>query len=234
MKHKRLATLLLVLPLAMTLASCSLDNFDGPDASIEGAFYDDETGELVQQEIINGTKIRYEENGWDNPEQQTMVVRNDGTYRNTKMFSGSYDFYFQECNFIPPVRLIGHEIKKGKNRLDFKVQPYIRIRGAVISKEGNKIVAKFHVQPTVKGYQVESIGLFAHSDEAVGAELSSVKILNGVNATINGMESYTLEIDLDTNRNKLEAGQSYWFRVGAKIKTAGARYNYAKAVKITV
>ena len=48
------------------------------------------------------------------------------------------------------------------------------------------------------------------------------------------MESYTLEIDLDTNRNKLEAGQSYWFRVGAKIKTAGARYNYAKAVKITV
>lgn len=218
----------------MSSASCALDNFDGPDASIEGAFYDDETGELVQQEIVNGTKIRFEENGWDNPEQQTMVVRNDGTYRNTKMFSGSYDFYFQECNFIPPVRLIGHEIKKGKNKLDFKVQPYIRIRGAVISKEGNKIVARFHVQPTVRGYQVESIGLFAHSDESVGAELSSVKVQNGVNAVVEGIESYALEIDLDSNKDKLRSGQSYWFRVGAKIKTAGARYNYAKAVKLTI
>ncbi len=219
---------------AFLAAGCSLDNFDGPDAAIEGAFYDDETGELVQQDIVGGTKIRYEENGWDNPEQQTMVVKNDGTYRNSKMFSGTYDFYFQECNFIPPVRLIGHEIKKGENRLDFKVQPYIRIKGAVIRREGNKIVAKFHIQPTVSGYQVESVGLFAHSDYAVGAELSTVKVQAGVNAVVEGIQSYTLEIDLDSNASALKAGHSYYFRVGAKIKTAGAKYNYAQAVKLTI
>ncbi len=235
MKHIRFTGILFSALLAVSsVCSCTLDNFDGPDASIEGAFYDDETGELVQQEIVNGTKIRYEENGWDNPEQQTMVVRNDGTYRNTKMFSGHYDFYFQECNFIPPVRLIGHEIKKGNNRLDFKVQPYIRIRGAVIRREGDKIVAKFHIQPTVSGYQVESIGLFAHSDYAVGAELSTVKVQASLNTVIDGIATYTLEIDLGANKDKLKSGHDYYFRVGAKIKTAGARYNYAKAVKLTI
>lgn len=214
-------------------ASCELDNFEGPDASISGAFYDIETGKLVEQDIINGTKIKYEEQGWNNPEQQTMVVKCDGTYQNTKIFSGKYDFYFEESNFIPPVRLINHEIKAGDNRLDFTVQPYIRIPGSVIKREGNKIVARFIVAPTVN-MPVESIGLFAHTDYAVGAELAHVKTQVSINAVVSEPTTYTLEINLNDKSDILKSGKTYYFRVGAKIKATGAKYNYAKALQITI
>ena len=67
--------------------SCELDNFDGPDAIIKGSFYDNETGKLIEQDIINGTKIKYIELGWTNPEIQQMVVKCDGSYQNKLMFS---------------------------------------------------------------------------------------------------------------------------------------------------
>ncbi len=229
---KILTTVAFIMPFA--LLSCSLDNFDAPDAAISGGFYDDVTGELILQDIVNGTKIKYEEYGYSNPEQQNMVVKNDGTYRNSKIFSGTYDFYFEESNFIPPVRLIGYEIHKGENTLDFHVQPYIRITGALIRKEGNKIVARFNVSPTTSNYQVKEVGLFAHSDYAVGADLSTVRTKANVNAVIEDSQSYTLEINLDDNSDNLKPGKSYYFRVGALIDAAGAKYNYAKTVKITI
>ena len=56
---KILTTVAFIMPFA--LLSCSLDNFDAPDAAISGGFYDDVTGELILQDIVNGTKIKYEE-----------------------------------------------------------------------------------------------------------------------------------------------------------------------------
>jgi len=214
--------------------SCELDNFDGPDAIIKGSFYDNETGKLIEQDIINGTKIKYIELGWTNPEIQQMVVKCDGSYQNKLMFSGKYDFYFEESNFIPPARLSDYSINKGSNTLDFIVQPYIRITGSVIKKDGNYIVAKFTVAPTVLT-NVESIGLFAHSDYAVGNELKLTESKIVINSLITGSKSYTLQIDLtSSDATKLIAGKTYYFRVGARISIAGAKYNYAPAVQITI
>lgn len=216
-------------------ASCSLDNYDQPDAAIRGSFYDDETGELIQQDIINGTKIRYVELGYTNPAQQSMVVKCDGTYQNKLMFSGKYDFYFEESNFVPPIRISGRTINKGDNKLDFEVQPYIRVTGAVIRQEGRKIVGRFTIAPTVDS-KVEYIGLFCHPDYAVGHELSFAKHEMKIDATVTGTKNYTLEIDLDNSdqSDKLKSGDTYYLRVGAKINATGSKYNYAPAVKLTV
>lgn len=217
------------------MASCSLDNYDRPDAAIRGSFYDDQTGELIQQDIINGTKIRYVELGYSNPAQQSMVVKCDGTYQNKLMFSGKYDFYFEESNFVPPVRISGHIIKKGDNTLDFHVQPYIRVKEAVIRQEGRKIVGSFIIEPTVDS-KVEYIGLFCHPDYAVGRELNFAKHEIKIDATVTGSKNYTLEIDLDddSQSGKLKSGETYYLRVGAKINATGSKYNYAPAVTLTI
>ena len=67
----------------LTIKSCSLDNYEKPNAILFGSFIDQETGELIEQDIINGTKITVIEHGFETPQEQYLVVKNDGTYRNT-------------------------------------------------------------------------------------------------------------------------------------------------------
>ena len=72
---KNMAFALLTL---FAVTSCDLleiDNYDGPNATIEGKILDIETGELVEQDIIDGAQIEFIEHGFENPETQYMVIR---------------------------------------------------------------------------------------------------------------------------------------------------------------
>ena len=56
---KNMAFALLTL---FAVTSCDLleiDNYDGPNATIEGKILDIETGELVEQDIIDGAQIEF-------------------------------------------------------------------------------------------------------------------------------------------------------------------------------
>ena len=70
----------LVLLTVIVFSSCNLleiDNYDGPNASIEGKILDIETGELVEQDIIDGAQIEYIEHGFENQEIQYMIIKNN-------------------------------------------------------------------------------------------------------------------------------------------------------------
>ncbi len=217
------------------LQACELDNFDGPNATFTGSILDKDTKELVEQDIVEGTKIYYHELGWTNPEQQQMVIKTDGTFMNKLMFAGEYDFYFNERNFVKPDTLRGFQIARGTNVLNLEVQPYIRVAEAAIVKADNKIVATFTVKPTVDN-KVKTIGLFAHIDNVVGDRFKLVETKEDIDRNVDaGGETFTLEIDLSsTNGQRLKEGQVYFFRVGAVIDGAATRYNYAPAVQIEI
>ena len=71
--------------------SCEKDNLEGPDAIFAGELRDRKTGELIQQEISDGSRVYFIEQGWgDNPPVQNMVVKKDGTFYNGMIFSGDY------------------------------------------------------------------------------------------------------------------------------------------------
>lgn len=218
----------------VVFSSCELDNYDAPNVSLHGSFFDNVTGELVEQDIVGGTKIIFVERGFKNPEEQNMVVKTDGTYRNELMFAGEYDLYFNESNFVLPDTLKRKELKQKENKLDFIVQPYIRITNKKIERIGNKIIATFSIKPTVDK-KVKQVGLFAHVDYVVGDRFKLVESKLDVNAIVADETEYKLEIDLDSsNGSKLKSNKEYYFRVGALIEGNGARYNYASAVKITI
>jgi len=208
-----------------------LDNYDGPNASIHGGFYDVATSELVQQDIIQGVQIEYIEEGFENPEVQYLIVKNDGTYRNNLMFAGTYTIRPVRGNFIP---VAAEEIQvKGDTKVDFKVQPYIRIKDLKIEKQGNKIVAAFHLEQTVDN-KVSKIALFAHREPNVGSPLNTVSSVMNIDAVTHTATEYKLEINLTENSSQLKAGSQYYFRVGALINAPEAKYNYAPAVRITI
>lgn len=79
----------IVLAAIMLITSCEKDNFDGPDATFSGEIRDKKTGELIPQEISDGSRIYYIEQGWENPSVQNMVIKKDGTFNNSLMFSGN-------------------------------------------------------------------------------------------------------------------------------------------------
>lgn len=217
----------------LLLASCELhdiDNYKGPNASIYGGVYDVETGELVEQDIINGMQIEYVEQGFKNPELRSMVVKNDGTYRNTLMFAGSYTMRPVRGNFVPVEEQLVDV--KGEFLKNFVVQPYIRVRNVAIEKEGNKVVATFNLDQTVPN-KVVRIGLFAHREGNVGANLNAVSGQLNLDAVSNPVTQYRLEINLDAY-NYFQAGEQYYFRVGALIDAPEAKYNYAPAVRLTL
>ena len=216
------------------LGSCELnelDNYDGPNATISGGVYDVDTGELLQQDIINGMQIEYVEHGFENPQTQRMIVKNDGTYRNNLMFAGSYTIQAVRGNFVPvepeEITVEGNTVK------NFEVQPYIRIRNAVIEKQDNKIVATFNLSQTVTN-QVSRIGLFAHEEPNVGEPLNQFAAVINFNAVSNDVTQYRIEINLDANSGVLQSGKQFYFRVGALIDAPEAKYNYAPAVRIGI
>ncbi len=208
-----------------------IDNYDGPNATINGGIYDELTGELLQQDIINGMQIEYVEQGFDNPQIQYMVVKNNGTYRNDLMFAATYTIRPVRGNFVP-VDEQTIEVA-GSTRKNFEVQPYIRIRNAVIEKRENKVVATFNLEQTVTN-KVSRIGLFAHEEANVGAPLNLVSSVTNINAVTNDVTEYRLEINLDAHNETLEPGNQYYFRVGALIDAPEAKFNYEPPIRLSL
>lgn len=217
----------------LLLGSCELnelDNYVPPNAQIYGGIYDVETGELVQQDIINGTQIEFVEQGFENPERQYMVVKNDGTYRNELMFAASYTMKPVRGNFVPVDEQLVEV--KGEFLKNFVVQPYIRVRNVAIERQDNKIVATFNLDQTVTN-NVARIAFFAHKEVNVGASLNAVSTQLTLNTVTNDVTVYRLEINLDAY-SYFQAGEQYYFRVGALVAAPEAKFNYAPAIRLTL
>lgn len=243
----RTCTAVAIVAMSASFASCELDNYDGPDATISGAVKDVKTNDLIEQDISEGSVIRYEEQGFENPDKQQMIFKVNGEYRNDLIFSGTYDIYFEQSNFVIPERIVGYKIKPGDNKLDFIVQPYIRISnvsfksiikdienkkedGTIEIKKVPYMTATFTVTPTVDS-KVAKVGFFCHIDYIVGDRYAEARAEQNVNESFKDQpKSYTLEFDA----SKLKAGEKYFFRVGARIDVPNAKYNYAPAKRLKI
>lgn len=226
---KRIQLYAIAVSMLLGVSSCKLDNYDAPNAALYGSILDIKTNELVEQDIINGMQIEFLEQGYESPVSQYMVIKNDGTYRNDLVFSGSYDIRPVRGNCLP-VDMQRIEVK-GSTKIDFKVQPYIRVQNVSIQKTGTKIVATFNLEQTVPN-KVKKIGLYAHPEPVVGETIRTVAAEQQINVVSDPATVYRLEIDLPANAANLKAGKEYFFRVGALIDAAETKPNYAKAVRV--
>ena len=217
--------------LALFVGACKIDNYPAPDAQLYGTFLDAETNEPVEQDIIRGSTIEFIEQGYASQTKQVMIVKNDGTYRNNLIFANTYTITPVRGNFVPAEP---QEITvKGETQLDFKVQPYIRVKDVKIEKVGTKVVATFKLQQTVIN-KVKKIGLYAHPEPAVGEPMRTVLADQEINTVTDPNKIYQLEIDVPSNSSNLKTGNQYFFRVGALIDAPESKFNYAKAVRLTL
>ena len=232
MKKFNLTTTIIVLILSTgVFNSCELDNYDGPDSAIFGTIIDNETNSPIEQDIIDGSQIEYIEHGFDNPTIQYMWFKTDGTFRNNLMFSGTYTITPVRGNFLP-IESEEYTIN-GETKVDFYVQPYIRIQDALIEKIDDKIIARFRIQQTVSD-NILKIGLYAHQNPIASDRAYIVSSEKYIEDTIDPNSLQTLEIDIAANSSDLKNGKQYFFRIGALIDVPEAKSNYSTVVRIEI
>lgn len=228
---KQIFTYTSALLLLFGAGSCSVDNYPAPDSQLYGTFLDAETNEPVEQDIVRGSTIEYIEHGYASQTKQTMIIKNDGSYRNNLIFANTYTITPVRGNFVP---MAAQEVTvNGDTKLDFKVQPYIRVKEVSIEKVGTKIVAKFKLQQTVMN-NVRKVGLYAHPEPSVGEPMRVALAEQEINGAIDPNKVYQLEIDIPSNSNVLKAGNQYFFRAGGIIDAPESKFNYAKAVRVAL
>lgn len=216
------------------VASCELDNYDAPNAKIYGGIYDNVTGELIPQDIISGSRVEYIELGYPVPTTQYLILKSDGSFRNDLMFSGKYAIGpGTSGNYVTPAKDT-IDLATGETKLDFTVQPFVRIKNCTITKVGTEVVATFNIEQTTTD-KVRYITLFASREPSLGASFSQVNTRSEIDVVTVPATVYTIKINLSTNSTTLIPGRDFYFRVGAQSRASGAKYNYAPAiVKITV
>src|SRR5690606_28315644 len=132
----------LILFALITFSSCSMfemDNYDLPAETIQGEVVDRETGEpVLTDQGSEGIRVRLTELSWGdnatpNPDFFCMP---DGTFQNTKLFSGNYNVRI-DGPFIPLIREdergvpLADETQtmdiQGVSNVTFEVQPFLRV-----------------------------------------------------------------------------------------------------------
>ncbi|WP_421897762.1 DUF3823 domain-containing protein [Marinoscillum sp.] len=239
----------IILGIVLTLFSaCELDNFDGPDSGLYGRILDEETGELVPQDIINGTLIEIWEDGYDPVTPQRLEVKNDGTYKDTRLFANTYSVIPVNTNFHNNAT-IGIDTARvtisGQTEFDLKVTPYVRIVDFDLTQSGTKVVARFKLEQPIDSVYlaegdvdktaviIDEVSLFVHFDPNVGREMSLGKTTESIGAIIEAgvNDEYRLDFDTSKDTDFVNGGKIY-MRVGAIAEMPQARTNYGPTIEL--
>ena len=82
-------------------SSFELDNYDAPNAGINGSLIDSETGEVVYTEQPDGCRIKLLDLGYKDPTPLYFWAKANGTFRNVALFEGDYKVSPIEGPFFP-------------------------------------------------------------------------------------------------------------------------------------
>ncbi len=222
---------LLTMVLGISLQACELDNYDEPSSALYGRILDAETGETIEQDIMNGSTIQLSEQGYNPVTIQYLPIQYDGNYKSGQLFHATYTVEAGRGNFIAPdsqtIQL------SGDTQLDFKVHPYLRLKEVSLTKSGNVVHASFKVEQLTEN-QVVHVGLYVHSEPNVGAAMNLFKVEQTLNRIVSADEEFSLSFDLSEHTAELDCGKTYYIRIGALSGAVEAKSNYAPAIIMTL
>ncbi|MDR1863941.1 MAG: DUF3823 domain-containing protein [Bacteroidales bacterium] len=215
----------------LTAASCEIDNYDGPDATIQGSIYDHRGQPLEVNQgagIIRMREISWAKDSASYVAPQTLKVQQDGTYRHTKWFSGTYRMLPYSGAFFPYDDQLkdaddaGELVEiKGSVTKDFTVTPYLTVEWVKkpFVTADNRIECSVRFTRNQKpGYEMpdlrEADMLVSRMINPTGGrdgELHPTKV-----ALTNDMEGQ--EITFRTARAVKYTGIDYWIRITMNCK----------------
>ena len=234
-----------LLPILACLTSCmEIDNFEEPKAQVSGRIIDETTGENMMFDQ-NDTKIRIWERSYSlKPEPQDLAVKADGTYKNTKLFAGTYNMLPYNGAYWPCDTTFYVPIGRKGTVQDFYVTPYLHLIDFQYQLNGLELTMSCRLHaPRVDGMpQVQEIRPFLSLNQHCGyanhlgyywSDDYKVRIMKPWE-NIRNEKAVNYSKDTYTITVPVKAGYTYWVRHGAKVNNAFENYNYTETVKISV
>jgi len=170
----------------LCLTGCeAADNYMEPDAEIYGTFIDIATQQPVEMAVPgdagSGVKIRmYEQDrfystGLDHSTTPVdFYASQDGSYRNSWIFSSTYLMTFENTNFYPLDTIKNIQLK-GKMEKNIPVTPYSRINAKVVEADTNKVVIKYTVSRDRNDHKIQMTELYWNVSPCVDNSVSNYK-----------------------------------------------------------
>jgi hypothetical protein len=252
---KRIINYICLATVIVGFYACEIDNLDGPEAAVIGTIYDHKGAPLQMEQGKGSGCIRIHELSYyeEYIQEQELNVKVDGTFRNDKLFTGTYNIYPYKGSFWPVDSADFKEINLRNSEtvtVDFTVIPYLEVEWVsepeiVTYAEGEhpnskpagqyfRASAKFKlVTKEGKTHPGVRAGTFCVGNSHFVSAGNRTGDYYGTDfAVTNAQEGET--ITFVSQRDIEFAGQDYYFRIGFKSADADQKFNYTTIKKLTV
>lgn len=201
--------------LGVSLVSCALDNYDAPEAHLEGRLV--YNGEAI---AVSSNDVYFQlwEPGWQNVVPINVSVDQDGSF-SAMLFNANYKLVFPSGQgpFVSNQDTLEVSVK-GNEKMDLEVTPYYMVRNANISGAGTAVSATFGVEKIItdeRARDIERVSLYINKTAFVGpsgpTHIAASDLSGG---SITDMSSISLNVTVPA----IVPSQNYVFgRVGVKI-----------------
>ncbi len=217
---------------ALLTYSCQKDNYDGPDAAIQGQILDPAGKPLQFDQGQGSMKIKMEELTWITEQggkaitPTYLAVKQDGSYLNTKVFAGKYVMTPIEGPFYP-YDIAGDTVDiRGSVTKTFTVTPYQTVEWVeepFINAEGFIQATIRYTSNTVTGIAAPApfkYRLFISPTQYAGAATFDALLTNDeANVTTN-------PITITSKAKVVYPNRTYYVRGGVNSNDAFKKYNY--------
>ena len=227
------------------LSSCyKKDNWAEPDARVYGNIIDIYTKKplLTSQ---NDWSIRIWERSWTAsvPINQSLAVKQDGTYNNSKLFAATYDMLPFGGPFWPTTDTAKNVVyTRDGVQQDFTVTPYLQVVDFTATVSGTDLTLTCHLKaPKRVGLpNLVEVKPYLSLNAFVG-ESSYINIAEYNNKRIQINKSW-IDENGDVETSKLytigplpvKSGYTYNVRIGANVNDANKKYNYSEIKQVIV
>ena len=232
------------------LSSCyKKDNWDAPDSGFSGKIIDSYTGQPLLSSQ-NDWQLRIWEKSWtaSTATNQSIPIKQDGTFSNSKLFKGTYDVSLNTGPFWPLDTAKGVVFDKGGATKDFTVTPYLQVIDFTPTLVGTSLTFTFRLKAPkrvgmpnlydIKGYM--SLTQFCGESNNINIPEYTQNIPGRV-AIINPRKSWNAQFgDVDTSPvltlgpYTVKSGYTYQVRVGANTNIGSRPFNYSEIKQVKV
>lgn len=232
----------LVVMTMLSMNSCInyIDNYDEPNAGVEGVIEDAETGEAIPLNPAggNGLIVRLTEiEPIEATQSNDFRADLDGTFTHRMLFEGKYTITTVDGPFVEQPEEV---IKlKGVTKVTLKAVPYSRLKVNSSSANGRVFTLDYTVTPSSSDINVTNVYGYWNYSPACGdggsnqAGWMELKNEDGT-PQLNGSAVFDLTNNgtLEENLYKVKAnGGKLYFRVAAKVN---GRLNYSTVQTLTL
>jgi hypothetical protein len=213
----------------MAGSSCvKKDNFDAPDASLEGSLIEEGTKSNIQT-CTGNVNIRLEQLNWsETPAPQDIPIKIDGSFKNSKLFKGGA-FWATE-----PVEI---DINKGTKQ-DFQLIPYVLITNLRHELIGDSLKLNFDMEAPIESGlpTIIEIQPFVNTTRLVGPGASIFDFSDLVKTPVNKewVDFTPAEKSREIIIPDLIRGRTFFVRVGVRFNDNEKNSNLSEVIEINI